>query len=703
MQKILKIAGQEMNLEINSCARLVESSVLATMGETTVLVTVGHAKSDETFDYFPLSVEYLEKYYASGSILGSRYIKREGFPSADAILKARMIDRAIRPLFPEDFRDVVQVIVNVMSYDENYDPIIVAINAVSVALSISKLPFSGPCGGLRVIKKDGKLTSSFATVDVDPDTIPADHMNLVASSDGTGITMVDADMNEASDEDVAKALEIVVDETQSSLDEQKKLTKEIGKEKMKYTQFVVPKELLTEINNTYKAELERVVAVGDKSDETANVNSLVQQITTELAGKFSKSQISNACELTCKSIMKHSVLEDGKRPDGRAFDEIRKLSVNVGLLKRTHGSAMFQRGNTQVVSVVTLASQRSAQLIDGMEGETTKRYMHHYNDYPFSYGESGRVSYMPGRRAIGHGALAEKALIPVIPKGSEFPYVIRVVSEILMSAGSTSMASVCGSSMSLMDAGVPIRKPVAGITVGLITDKADFSKYQLMLDIAEGEDFWGKMDFKVAGTRDGINAIQLDNKMSSIPVKILAEALEIANKGRQFVLDTMAKGIDQSRTELSSRAPRVKEIKIQKDKIGDLIGPGGKTIKGIIEATGVEIDVDQEGMARIFGTDMENVQKAEKMIDDLVGTVNPGELFEGKVVRIENYGAFVEIKGTRAGLVHVSEVADGFVKDINQYVKLGDIVKVKVVGVDEEGKIKLSMKQVAQVASDEGK
>ena len=528
MLKEVKIGGEVLKLQINEFATLSDVSILATMGETSVLVTVVMAQVDDSVDYFSLIIEYLEKFYASGSISGSRYVKREGMPRPEAILKARMMDRVIRPFFPDGFKNPVQIIANVLSYEEKYDPFLVAVNATGVALSISNIPFNGPTGCFRVTKQTGELGLDFSVASSDEET-EEKHFNVVAGTDGVGLSMVDADSNESNEADVAKAFALIAETGKEYVEQVKDIVKDIGVKKYAYVSYQAPNDLLTIFRNEYKEKVNELLSIESKKERDVEVGRFIGDLVKEFSGKYSKSEVNSGFEMFSKEIVKHMVLDEGKRIGARAFDEVRKLTIKTGVLARTHGSALFQRGGTQVLSIATLASMRSAQIIDGMEGDYTKRYMHHYNDYPFCYGENGRISYYPGRRAVGHGALAEKAVSFMLPSATEYPYAIRVVSEVLMSEGSTSMASTCGSTLALINAGVKLKRLVAGISVGLFAEE-DYSKYKLLLDIAEGEDFYGKMDFKVTGTTNGITAIQMDNKIGSIPVNVLTEALELAKK-----------------------------------------------------------------------------------------------------------------------------------------------------------------------------
>jgi len=693
MVKKTTILGNEIKFEINSLAQLSDVSILATMGGSAILVTIMIGKKDDTLSYFPLKVDYLERDYASGIISGSRFVKREGFPSPDAVLKARMIDRAIRPLFPDDYKNPVYLTIEVLSYDKEFDPMILALNTVSLAFVISKAPFITPIAGLRVIKENDELKTSFKVVSIDNENYPKEHLNIVAGTDSKGITMIDADMMEISKEDVLGSCEMIIRDGREFVEYQQALAKELKIVKQEYVSTAPPVKLLDEMTKSHGSTISKIVQMRDKRTREESLSRLIDEITEGYNGKFSKSNVSDTITILIKKAVKKLVLKDGKRIDGRAFDEVRKLEISVGVLPRTHGSALFKRGGTQVMSIATIASESKAQTLNSIEGESMKTYMHFYNDSPFCFGQAESLRYYPSRRAIGHGALAEKALVPMLPSSESFPYVIRVVSEILMSAGSTSMASTCASTLALMDVGVPIKNPVAGIAVGLIAEH-DFSDYTLLLDAAEGEDFYGQMDFKVTGTRDGITAIQMDNKIISIPLNILKESLNLAERGRIFVLDKMSEVIAKPRENLSKFAPRVTDHKINPEKVGELIGPGGKNIKAIIESTGAQIDISEDGNVRIFALDDDKIKKTIDEIDDLVGELEEGKVYTGTVVNVTDFGAFVEVKKGVSGLVHKSEMANKFVRDPKEIVKVGDVVKVKVVHSKMEGKISFTMKNL---------
>ncbi|MBN1373741.1 polyribonucleotide nucleotidyltransferase [Candidatus Dojkabacteria bacterium] len=693
MEKTIDLAGAKLTFKIGKVAEYASASVIGQMGDTTVLVSVIRGPENLESPFFPLTIEYLEKFYASGMISGSRYVKRERFPSTEAILNARMIDRSIRPLFPAGFtKSEVQVMVNVLSYDEKYDPLIVAINTTSLALMISDIPFDGPIAGFRVMREEGNLKITFKNNPIDGTVEDPDHVNIVASSDGEGIVMVDADAYEVKNDVVTEALQMIAKESVEFVKFQRELQKEIGEPKFEFTDQSAVTELVDQIQKNHTDKLVENMRIRNQRIRRPAEAAFIDELTKSYEGKYSKDAITTAVEVACTNILKDFALNKQERVSGRKFDEIRSLSGEVGLIPRVHGSGLFNRGGTQVLSIVTLASSDSSQIIEGMEGEENKRYMHHYNAYPFCYGEAGRFNYMPGRRELGHGALAEKALLPVLPSSEKFPYAIRVVSEVLMSAGSTSMASTCGSTLALMDAGVPIKKHVGGITVGLIAED-DFSKYQLILDIEDNEDHYAKMDFKVTGTVDGITAIQLDNKAKSIPVNVLAEALEVAETGRMQVIDLLKSTIPEPRKELPKSAPRFEVVKINPGKIGELIGPGGKNIKKITEETETDIDIDEDGTVRIFGLDSEKVKRAQELVDGLVGELELNKIYSAKVVKVAEFGVFIELDNGASGLVHVSEMSDGFVKDPGTIAKLGDKVEAKLIKIDETGRYSFSIKQ----------
>ena len=681
-----KIEDRQCSFETGKLALRSESSILARMGDTVITVNVNSKPASGDFDYFPLAVEYVEKFYASGKISGSRFVKRERFPTDDAVLKARMIDRAIRPRFPEDYKNEVSIIVTVMSYDEKNDPLILAMNAVSVALMNSSAPFEGPIAGVRIGLKDDTFVNIVESVNSVSDS---ERMDFVIGGDGKTFTMIDAGCYEVEEsrilEGMGKSLEFMKD----WLKAQNEFLKKLEKKDKSYESETTLKGLITEVENYLgKERIEENLKKGDS--ETHNTTKA--ELYEKLEGKYSKSSMDEAYEYLLRKSLRRLVLEDNIRVDGRRIDEIREMSTEIDLLPRAHGSALFTRGVTQTLTVATLGSLRDVRLVDDMEGEREQRFMHFYNDLPFAYGEADRPRLIPSRRAIGHGMLAEKGLIPVIPTEEEFPYTILLMSEIQGENGSSSMASACGSSMAMMAAGIPIRKAVAGIACGLVSN--DNGDFKVLTDMQGVEDFYGDMDFKIVGTEDGITAIQMDTKTKGLGMEVIKQTLEDSKKARLIILAKMAEAISKPRESMSQYAPKAVQIKVSKDKIGEIIGPGGKNIREISEKTGVEIEIEEDGTVNIYALDEESINKAKIIIEGYDFQPEVGKIYEGKVVSITNYGAFVELAPGLAGLLHVSEIADEFIKDVKKFVNEGDIVKVKVVGIDSQGKIKLSMKNI---------
>jgi len=682
-----EIGGRKCSFETGKLALRSESAIIARMGDTVVEVNVNTAKAKQENDYFPMSVEYIERFYASGKISGSRFVKIERFPSDDAVLKARMIDRALRSRFPDDYRDEVSLIVTVMSYDEENDPVLLAINAASVALMNSQAPFDGPIAGVRMGMEENTIKPIYKSIE-DVDLV--DKMNYVLGGDGKVFTMIDAGCYEISEEEVVKAMEMSLGEMKIWIDAQNTFLKSLEKKEKTYVSFAVSEDLLKDISEFLGDKLLENLLAGDKEKHETTK----EEVFKKFEGKYSKVLMSEAYEKLLKKTMRKYVAEKNKRADNRDFDEIREMEAEVDLLPRVHGSALFTRGVTQVLTIATLGTLKDAKLVDDMLGEKEKRYMHYYNDLPFAYGDADRVRLSPSRRAIGHGMLAEKALIPVIPSVDDFPYTILVMSEIQGENGSSSMASACGSSLALMAAGIPIRKMVGGIACGLVNEEN--GTFHILTDMQGVEDFYGDMDFKVTGTRDGITAVQMDNKMSGLTIEIVKETFEKSKIARMKVLDEMEKAIKESRKELSSFAPKVVRAHIPVEKIGELIGPGGKNIRELTEDTGAEITVEEDGAVNIYAMNQESIDKALKYIKGLSFVPVVGEIYEGKVATIMEYGAFVDIAPGISGLVHVSELADEFVKDVRKFVKEGDIVKVKLVSKERDGKLKLSIKQVGE-------
>lgn len=680
-QTELTIGDKKVTLETGLFGAQANGAVVARCGDTEVLAAVVSGSPREGIDYFPLQVEYREKYYAGGVISSSRFVKREGRPADNEILTSRLIDRSIRPLFPSNFFDEVQVIVNPLSYDGENEPEILGIIAASAALRISDLPWAGPVGAVRVaMSEDGKYIVNPTETEK-----KTSRLDMVLSGTAGSLAMVETGAEEVTEAQILEAMKA----GQKAIDSMAKQIDAFGKECGK-TKRVVEEEVL---------DKKLVKLVADKVDPSAILGDSktaggegikIGTIVDELVGddeEIDRNQLTRLVDEAIKIEMRKGVLEKGVRFDGRKADEIRQINVQVGLLPRAHGSGFFQRGLTHALSVVTLGSPDDAQLMEGMKGESTKRYMHHYNMPGFATGEPGRVG-APNRREIGHGALAERALVPVIPTAEEFPYTIRVVSEIMSGNGSTSQASICGSTLSLMDAGVPIKKPVAGIAMGLIWSE---EKFVTLSDIAGLEDHFGDMDFKVAGTRDGVTAMQMDVKIPGVTAEILETALEQAHEGRMFIMDKMTAVIDKPRAEISKWAPRIETIKIDPEKIGTVIGTGGKTIRQIQTDFEVEINVEEDGTVAIMGLDSEKVKNAAQYVKDLCAGPEVGRIYDGVVKRLMDFGAFVEIMPGIEGLVHVSNMGKGFVGKASDVLKEGDKVKVKVYEVDSQGRVNLTM------------
>jgi polyribonucleotide nucleotidyltransferase len=692
VSKSFDLNGKTITFEMGELAQLATSSVLARMGDTVVLATVTMGRNDTTLNYFPLSVDYVERLYAGGKIKGSRWVKREGRPTDDAVLTGRLIDRSIRPLFPKELKKDVQVIVNVLSVDGVNDPDILAINAVSMALSISKIPWNGPVGAMRA----GVLTEDSTNTPVtNPDTTSPLSLDLVLTASPTGHTlMVEAGASQIPEDVALKAVTLAREWGSKLVEFINGVTKEIGEAKIELTVDETKADYVALVEKSYKKNVIDVLEGELGENVSGELGKIVELIAEEEAKKLKegesvdKSKLFDAVDYVFKKIIRENIVEKDKRFDGRKLDEVRPITSSVGYLPRVHGSALFSRGETQVLSVATLASSSFSQLVETLDGEETQRYMHHYSFPPYSVGETGRIG-SPNRREIGHGALAQRALEAVLPPLETFPYAIRVVSEVMSSNGSTSMASACGSTLALMDAGVPIVAPVAGIAIGLMTLG---DKYKILTDIIGLEDFAGDMDFKVAGTKNGITAIQLDVKKDALTDEMVAEVFERAKKARLEILEVMMKALSESRKEVSEFAPKIKMIKIDPEKIGGLIGPGGKMIKSIIASTGAQVDVEDDGSVSISAVEEEAVQKAVEWIEGLTHEVKPGEEYEGTVKRMMNFGAFVEILPGKEGLVHVSEMSTDYVQDPADVVQLDQKVKVRVKEIDDMGRINLSMK-----------
>jgi polyribonucleotide nucleotidyltransferase len=687
-----EVEGVKCSFSTGKFAIKSQTAVMAQMGETIVLATVNVTPQNGDSDYFPLQVEYIEKMYAAGKISGSRFVKRDRFPSDDATLKARIIDRSIRSRFPEDYRDEVQVIVKVMSFDSDNDPLIVGINAVSAALMLSACPFDAPVAGVRVGYKDEKYFA--LNKHVDRDDIEESKLDLLIAGDENGLlTNIDSNAYELEEDVYVEAMSYGIELMKSWTKVQKEFVALHGEiEKSEYVPYAIPEDLLHDVKEKYSAEIAGNIRLKEWREARSKT---MEKMIEEFSSQFSKKMIDEAYEYVAKLELRALILSEGVRADGRTLDEIRPLEYEVGLLPRVHGSGMFTRGRTQVLTTTTLASIRNQMLIDDMTGEDMRRYMHYYVEGPYSFGEAGRVKYIPGRREIGHGALAEKALYPVLPSEEEFPYTILLMSEILSEEGSSSMGSTCGSTLALMDAGVPIKKPVAGIAIGVIMNE-ETGDFKLVTDIKDMEDFYGYMDFKVAGTRDGVTAIQMDTKAFGLPLEVFKQAFVNAKKARLQILDGMYEVISKPREVLSEHAPRVEVLKIPVSKIGDLIGPGGKNIRKIVEDTGAELNVEDDGTVQIFATTDESLEAARELVAAYSFEPEIGKVYAGTVAKIVEFGAFIRLAPGVEGLLHVSEIADSFVKDVHDFIKEDETVEVKVLDIDPSGKMKLSMKAVKE-------
>ena len=689
-----ELAGRKISFETGKLAGLSNGSVLVRYGDTVVLVNVVASKEPkEGIDFFPLSVDFEEKLYSVGKIPGS-YTKREGKPGEKAILTSRAIDRPLRPLFPKDFRNDVCVVATVMSVEQDNSPEVAAMIGASVALSISDIPFGGPTAAVNVGLVDGKII-------INPTQAEREKSDLTLTVAGTidKIAMIEAGANEVPDDVMLEAIKAAHIEIKKMCAFIQKMKDEIGKPKFEYKSFAVNEELYAELENEYKDRMKTDVQDKDKTvidDRMAKLaedakNFLIEKHGEDFVEEHSQ-EIGEALHKLEKKTVRSLIFDEHKRVDGRALDEIRPLSCEVGLLPRVHGSGLFTRGQTQVMSIATLGMISEEQMLDGIDEEQEKRYMHQYNFPPYSVGEA-RTSRGPGRREIGHGALAEKALVPVLPSKEEFPYAIRVVSEVLSSNGSTSQASICGSTLALMDAGVPIKRPVAGISTGLVTDPNDDKNYVMLTDIQGIEDFFGDMDFKVGGTEKGITAIQVDIKVDGLSYDIIAEAFERTRKARKHILDDIMKPvIAEPRADVSKYAPKIINTKISVDKIKDVIGPGGKMINKIIDETGVKIDIEEDGTVFIYTSEGTNGERALEMIEDIAREIKVGEVYKGKVTKIMTFGAFVAIGGGKEGLVHKSKITKERVEKVEDFLKVGQEVMVKVTEIDDQDRINLTMR-----------
>jgi polyribonucleotide nucleotidyltransferase len=684
----LDYTGRKLTVETGHIAEQANGAVLIRSGDTMLLVTaVGSTTPREGIDFFPLTCDYEEKLYAAGRIPGS-FPRREGRPTEAAILACRLIDRPMRPLFPKDFRNDVQIVATVLSTDQENDPVTLAVTGASLALAISDIPHAGPVGCVRVGLIDGRLVLNPTL----PELAESD-LDLIVAGTDDAIGMVEAGAMQVPEEVMLQALRLAHDEIRRLVAFQNEIKAQIGKAPMSYPSNAIDPEVKEAVAQVVSGRIGDAARNPDKAARERALDELKKQVVEQLAPRFPEreSEIKKAFEGELKRAVRSAILEEGIRPDGRRTDEIRNIWSQVGLLPRAHGSALFTRGQTQALSIVTLGSGQDQQKLDGLGLEEFKRFMHHYNFPPYSVGEA-RPLRSPGRREIGHGALAERAVHNVMPSDEDFPYVVRIVTEILSSNGSTSMASVCGSAMALMDAGVPLKAPVAGIAMGLITEE-DSERAAILSDIQGMEDALGDMDFKVAGTEAGITALQMDMKIKGLRWELMEQALEQARVGRLHILGKMTETLPAPRPEMSMWAPRIETIQINPDKIRDVIGPGGKTIRRIVEETGVQIDVEDDGRVSIASNDGAAMQQAIAMIRDLTEDVEVGKIYKGKVVRIMNFGAFVEILPKKDGLVHISQLADHRVNKVEDVVNIGDEIMVKVIEIDDKGRVNLSRKQ----------
>jgi len=696
----MELAGRTLTIETGKLAELANANVLVRYGETVVMVNVVASKEPrEGIDFFPLSVDYEEKMYAAGKIPGG-FTRREGKAADKAILVSRAIDRPIRPLFPKDFRNDVVVTATVLSVEIDNSPEVCAMIGTSAALAISDIPFGGPTAAVKVGYVDGKFVIN-PTLEQRNRT----KLDLLVAGTMDKIAMIEAGAEELPDDKMLEAIKAGHVEIQKVCEFISKIKEEIGKPKFEYKSFEVDHDIYEEIETKFYDRMYQDVQAQDKETRDANMDKLAEDVKAYFVEKYGeeraeeiKTDIADSLYKLEKKSVRAMILNEHKRPDGRKIDEIRPLSCEVGLLPRVHGSAVFTRGQTQVMSIATLGMTADEQLLDGLDEEETKRYIHQYNFPGYSVGEAKPVRG-PGRREIGHGALAERALVPVIPSKEEFPYTIRVVSEVLSSNGSTSQASICGSTLALMDAGVPIKNPVAGISTGLVTDSENPDNYIMLTDIQGLEDFFGDMDFKVGGTKNGITAIQVDIKVDGLSYKIIEEAFARTNKARQYILDeVMLKQIEKPREEVSKYAPKIMTMQISVDKIKDVIGAGGKVINKIIDETGVKIDISEEGNVVIYSIDKAQAEKAMDMIEKIVRDIEVGEYYDGTVVKIMPFGAFIDLGGGKEGLLHISKISKERVEKVEDVLAVGDRVIVKVLDIDKQGKI--SLKKIGEQAEE---
>ncbi|MCK9378642.1 MAG: polyribonucleotide nucleotidyltransferase [Candidatus Moranbacteria bacterium] len=696
----LQIGGRELTIETGLLAQQASGAVTVRYGDTVVLATAVMSKgASHITGYFPLMVDYEERYYAAGKIKGSRFIKREGRPSDEAILTGRVVDRTIRPLFNHRMRNEVQVIVTVLSIDGENDPDTVSMIAASAALALSNIPWNGPIGAVKVGRVNGELILN----PVNGELSDGD-LDLVISGTKDKINMIEAGTKEISEEEIIKAFEFGQEAVNKIVAFIEDIRKEAGKEKSEPVLLVGPEGFEEKLREMLVMEgIEEALYGGtDKKIKEAKTKEIKEKVVAFIAQNYPEdaAKLKDVSEIVfdelSDEIVHKNILEKENRPDGRKLEEVRKITCKVGILPRTHGTGLFTRGETQALTVTTLGSPGDEQIIDTMEVDMKKRYIHHYNFPPFSVGEV-RPMRGPGRREVGHGALAEKALIPVLPSKEEFPYTTLLVSEVLSSNGSSSMASTCGSTLSLMDAGVPIKRPVSGIAMGIIIDSKNDKNFKVLSDIQGLEDHYGDMDFKAAGTEKGITALQMDVKVDGVTMEILRAVLLQSKINRAEILKIMLSTISEPRTEMSQYAPRIIIMKINPEKIRNVIGTGGKIINEIIDETGVEIDIEDDGSIFITSPDQESSKKAQEWIKNLTHEVKSGEIFQGRITRIMNFGAFAEILPGQEGLIHISQLSEKRVEKVEDVVKVGDIIPVKVKEIDDKGRINLSHKDALQI------
>lgn len=715
-KKTLSVAtdwlGRELKLEVNRVGFRSTASVMVSYGETVVLGSVVVGTKPVVQDFFPLSIDYEEKFYAAGKINGSKFIKREGRPSDDAILIGRLIDRPIRPLFPKGYRQEVQVVTTVLSLDPNFRPDCIAMLAASTALMIAGVPFDGPIAGLRI----GRLNSEFKAF-LTPEEQKASPLDLVVACKDGRVMMVEAGANEVSEETIIEAMHWAVKNVQPVLDLQRELARQINTKQQEYELVLPSEEIQKEVTEWTKGRFGSKVR-GNVMERAQMLDDIKYAMHDEMSLKYGEGETDNekvkwydenlrdvydqAFELAVNAEVRRGIVEDGVRPDGRKLDEVRPLSSQVGILPRVHGSSLFTRGVTQALNIITLAPLSYAQEVDTMETTGGKRYyIHHYNAPNYTVGEPGRIG-SPGRREIGHGYLAERALIPVLPTIEEFPYTIRSVTEIMSQNGSTSMAATCSSCMALMDAGVPIKNPVSGVAMGLMIDlpknqeitAQDIDKAYVLTDLMDAEDFAGDMDFKVTGTKNGVTALQMDMKVHGLPVEIMEKAIKQSHAGRMFILEHLTTVIKSPRKELSKYAPKIEKLIINPEKIGAVIGKGGEMINRITAETGAEVDIEDSGLVTIASSDATKIKKALDWIKSLVEEPEVGKIYEGTVISIKDFGAFVNIMPGVDGMLHISQITDKRLKKVTEVLHEGDEIRVRIIAIDDKGRISLSMRNL---------